>query len=319
MFDLRDYIDLMYGPPLQVVADCLRGMIVPRPGHHLIACDFSAVEARVLAWLAGEQSVLEVFKSHGKIYEHAAAAIYRKPMELVSKDERQIGKVASLALQFGGGKGAFQTMARGYAVKVKDETAENIKLAWRESHPHIVRYWYALENAALEALRIPHTVKVGPKGREVAFKKNGSFLWCRLPSGRVLCYPYPEIREVETPWGEMKEALTYMASIADTKGKVLPDTNASGKWQRVSTYGGSLAENVTQAVARDLLADALLRLESASYQTVMHVHDEAVIEVPETAPESTLADVEKLMAQVPSWAEGLPLAAEGWRGTRYRK
>lgn len=318
-FDQPDYLDLMYGPVLDAVADSIRGMIVPHPGHHLIACDFSAVEARVLAWLAGEQSVLEVFKSHGKIYEHAAAGIYRKPMEQITKDERQIGKVAVLALGYGGGKGAFQQMARGYAVKVKDETAENIKLAWRESHPHIVRYWYALENAAMEALRIPHTVKAGPKGREVAFKKNGSFLWCRLPSGRVLCYPYPEIREVETPWGEMKEALTYMTSIADTKGKVLPDSNAEGKWQRVSTYGGSLAENVTQAVARDLLADAMLRIEAAGYQTVMHVHDEDVIEVPETAPESTLAEVEKLMAQVPSWAEGLPLAAEGWRGTRYRK
>ena len=607
-FDQPVYLDMMYGPVLDAVADSIRGMIVPRPGHHLIACDFSAVEARVLAWLAGEQSVLEVFKSHGKIYEYTAAAVYRKRIEDVTKDERQVGKVAELACLgertmlltntgykpivevslddllwdgrewakheglvsrgiqrvisvdglevtpdhlidirgtwtlaqepasnesilrsalasglenspsytasgmlsglaprnlsafsaravgrpilsvhtifagalrhaataalrkvraigakisgptrtsfrmmrtagvssiaslpasiaattpttrgsrttadaastslnpgastdepssltsfhwmdgifpiwnwiermwtkdtnpaisglspgkltpatnevlascknesqslrptfdilncgsrnsflvktnsghllvhncgYGGGKGAFQQMARGYNVKVKDETAENIKLAWRESHPHIVRYWYALENAALEALRIPHTVKVGPKGREVAFKKNGSFLWCRLPSGRVLCYPYPEIREVETPWGEPKEALTYMASIADTKGKVLPDSNAEGKWQRVSTYGGSLAENVTQAVARDLLADAMLRMEVAGYQTVMHVHDEAVIEVPETAMESTLAEVEKLMAQVPSWAEGLPLAAEGWRGTRYRK
>lgn len=318
-FDQPDYLDMMYGPVLDAVADSIRGMIVPRPGHHLIACDFSAVEARVLAWLAGEQSVLEVFKSHGKIYEHAAAGIYRKPMEDITKDERQIGKVAVLALGFQGSVGAFQQMARGYNVKVSDALAKEVTASWRNANPHIVRYWYALENVALEALRILHTVKVGPQGREVAFKKNGSFLWCRLPSGRVLCYPYPEIREVETPWGEPKEALTYMASIADTKGKVLPDPNASGKWQRISTYGGSLAENVTQAVARDLLADAMLRMEAAGYQTVMHVHDEAVIEVPETAPESTLGEVEKLMAQVPSWAEGLPLAAEGWRGTRYRK
>lgn len=318
-FDQPDYLDVMYGPVLDAVADSVRGMIVPRPGHHLIACDFSAVEARVLAWLAGEQSVLEVFKSHGKIYEHAAAQIYKKPIAEIVKDERQIGKVASLALGYGGGKGAFQTMARGYQVKVSDQLAEEIKTAWRNANPHIVRYWYALESAAIEALRVPHVVKAGPKGREVAYRKNGSFLWCRLPSGRVLCYPYPEIRQIETPWGEPKDALTYMASIADTKGKVLPDPNASGKWQRVSTYGGSLAENVTQAVARDLLADAMLRLDGYGYQTVMHVHDEVVIEVREDAPDDTLGVIEKLMAQVPSWAEGLPLAAEGWRGTRYRK
>lgn len=313
------YLDMMYGPVMDAIADSLRALVVPRPGHDLVACDFSAIEARVIAWLAGEESVLDVFRGHGKIYEHAASGIYRKPMAEVTKDERQIGKVAVLALGYQGGVGAFQQMARGYNVKVPDSQAEEIKTNWRAAHPHIVRYWYDVEGAALDAMTSGGTCKAGKGNRAVAFKKSGSFLWCRLPSGRVLCYPYPEIREIDTPWGEKKDALTYMASVADSKGKVLPDPAAEGKWQRVSTYGGSLVENITQAVARDLLAEAMLRLDDYGYQIVMHVHDEIVVEIPEAAPVGSLKLIESLMARVPTWAEGLPVAAEGWRAKRYRK
>lgn len=318
------YIDMMYGPTMDAIADSLRGMIVAEPGNDLVAVDFSAIEARVLAWLAGQESVLDIFRTHGKIYEHAAAGIYHVPMERVTKDQRQIGKVAVLALGYGGGVGAFQSMARVYGVRVPDAEADEIKSAWRAVHPAIVSYWYDLERAAIRALTDGGVQAVGPRGREIKFRKAGSFLWLQLPSKRVLCYPYPELRIVDTPWGEQKEALTYMTELDSTTrkklgNKVLPDPNANGNWCRISTYGGSLAENVTQAVAADLLRYSMETLESAGYPVVMHVHDEAVVEIASSCDDRTLERIEELMAQTPAWAAGLPVSAEGWRAKRYRK
>ncbi|ASN73063.1 putative DNA polymerase [Ralstonia phage DU_RP_II] len=318
------YIDMMYGPTMDAIADSLRGMIVAEPGNDLAAVDFSAIEARVLAWLAGQESVLDIFRTHGKIYEHAAASIYHVPMERVTKGQRQIGKVSVLALGFGGGVGAFQSMARVYGVKVPDAEADEIKSAWRAVHPAIVSYWYDLERAAIRALTDGGVQAVGPRGREVKFRKAGSFLWLQLPSKRVLCYPYPELRIVDTPWGEQKEALTYMTELDSTTrkklgNKVLPDPNANGNWCRISTYGGSLAENVTQAVAADLLRYSMETLESAGYPITLTVHDEAVVEIASSCDDRTLERIEELMAQTPAWAAGLPVSAEGWRGPRYRK
>lgn len=303
----RDYIDMNYGPVMDAMADCVRGMITASPGHELIAMDFSAVEARVLAWLAGEEGVLDIFRTHGKIYEHAASGIYRKPLEKVTKDERQIGKVAVLALGYGGGVGAFQSMARNYGVQVDDDRAEKIKSAWREAHPKIVQYWYDLERAAIQGTEFNALTAAGAPGRQVKFRRDGSFLWCKLPSGRVLCYPYPTIKHREMPWGDSKPALHFIA------------VNIGNKWEETHTYGGSLAENVTQAVARDLLADAMIRLEHNGFPVVLHVHDEAVVEVPADAPADTIRKAENIMAEQPWWAKELPLAAEGWRGVRYRK
>jgi DNA polymerase bacteriophage-type len=318
----RDYLDLMYGPVMDVLSDSVRGLIMAAPGCDLVAADYSAIEARVLAWLSGQEEVLEIFRTHGKIYEHAAAGIYHVPMAEVTKAQRQIGKVAVLALGYGGGVGAFQSMARNYGVKVPDAEADAIKIAWREAHPKIRQYWYDLENVAVNALTIGGKQYAGPKSRRVTYLKNGSFLWCKLPSGRVLCYPYPEIRTVQTPWGDMKEALTYMTELDSSQRKstkVLDDPNSNGSWQRISTYGGSLAENVTQAVARDLLAYGMQKLEGAGFPIIMHVHDECVVEIPTSCDCDTLALVENLMAKAPAWAEGLPVKAEGWRAQRYRK
>ena len=312
-------IDMFYGPTMDAVVDCLRGMLIPAHGKDFIAMDFSAVEARVLAWLAGEGHVLDTFRRKEDIYKAAASRIYRVAVKDVDKQQRQIGKVAVLALGYQGGCDAFQSMAKNYNVKVKDADADDIKKAWRAAHPKIEAYWYELEAAAIRAVEEGGTQLAGPKGRQIAYRKKGSFLWCKLPSGRVLCYPYPEIRTITTPWGEEKDALTYMTQVSNPKAKIIEDENASGSWKRVATYGGSLAENVTQAVARDLLRDALFRLEDAGFEVCMHTHDETVVEVATSCDDRTLSRVEALMAEVPAWATGLPLAAEGWRGKRYRK
>lgn len=316
----RDYVDLCYGPVLDALVDCVRGMVIAPPGKDLISVDFSAVEARVLAWLAGQESVLEVFRTTGKIYEHAAAGIYHVPADKVSKSQRQVGKTAVLALGYGGGKGAFQKMGENYGVKVSAEEADGIKLSWRAANPAIVQYWYDLDGAAIEALTSGGVEKVGPAGRQVSFKMSGSFLWCQLPSGRLICYPYPELRTVVTPWGAERDALTFMTVVASgVFAKEIPDPCNSGKWKRVSTFGGSLSENITQAVARDLLASSLLLFDQHHATITAHVHDEVVLEVPESSGPDTLRKVEALMAVLPKWATGLPLAAEGFRAKRFRK
>lgn len=321
--DSRDYVDTFYGPTLDALSDSLRGMIIAPPGKDLVAIDLKSIEAVVLAWLAGEQSVLGVYSRGEDLYVAAAAKIYHVAAAEISEHDsrRQIGKVSVLACGYGGGVGAFQSMAKVYNVKVSDADADQIKVAWRKAHPRIVAYWSELE-AALYTLTSgrPMTVGLGyGPGRSVTFKKSGSFLWCKLPSGRVLCYPYPEIREVTTPWGEDKDALTYMTVVSNIKAKILPDPSSSGTWKRVSTYGGSLCENITQAVARDILAEALLRFDQHGVKIVGHVHDEIIVEVDHDAPEDTVKKLEALMSVAPSWAIGLPLAAKGWRGPRYRK
>ena len=304
--EITQALDMFHGNPVSVISNCLRGFIIPEIGYDLIAADFSSIEARVLAWLAGEESVLEIFRTSGLIYEHAAAKIYGIPLEKVTK-ERFIGKVATLALGYQGGKKAFQNMARIYGVDLDEDTAETIKNQWRDAHPNIVGYWYELEKAAMDAIKNPKIdFFAGAKGRRVSFRRIGKFLWCKLPSERLLCYPFPDVTTSVTPWGAEKEMMIYEAT-----------SSYSRSWQGHKAYGGLLAENITQAVARDVLANAMLNLEANKYSIVMHVHDEVVCEVPEGF--GSVEEMQHLMCTLPQWANGLPISAEGYRSKRYRK
>jgi DNA polymerase len=338
-------VDLLYGPSLSVVSDCIRGMVVAAPGNKLIAADFSQIEARVVAWLAGEQQKLDAFAAYDRkegpdIYTVEAAGIYGVPPSTITKDDprRQVGKVGTLSLGFQGGPGALAQMAKAYGVdiagaydtvirsaaelnicKAEDAwlergkrtgmserawlTAELIKLAWREANPNIEHHWRETEAQAIAAVANPGgTYGAGM----VKYKKAGVWLFCQLPSKRCLAYAYPKIVDKKTPWGEIRPALTYWAVDSFTR-----------KWKEQSFYGGLGVQNNTQAVARDVMIEAMARGEEAGYPPVLTVHDEGVCEV-----SKDFGSVEQfcaLMTEPPAWAAGLPIAADGWSGTRYRK
>lgn len=312
------------GSVSDVLVSMLRGMFVAEEGSSFIAGDFSNIEGRMLAWEAGENWKLKAFSEYDEstgpdLYKLAYGKSFGIPTIEVSNAQRDIGKVMELACGYQGGVGAFQTMARVYNVTVSDEKAEKIKNAWREAHPAIVSYWKDVEQAAIAAILNPGLeCPAGPKGRQVIYLRRGSFLMCKLPSQRVLFYPYPELREVITPWGSKKEVLTYKTVPSQT-AKLVADSANTAKWARVSTYGGKLVENVTQALARDILADAMLRLDEAGFKIVLHVHDEIVSEMPSMGISVAKDRFCDIMAECPPWAIGLPISVKSWHAKRYKK
>lgn len=299
-----DWIKTLFSKNLmKVFASTVRGMLIAAPGKILVAMDFKSIEARVIAWLAGELALLEVFFGHGKVYEHAAAGIYKKAIELVTEAERFIGKIAILALGYQGGKKAFAKMAKTYGVEIEEERAEQIKKDWREANPMIVQLWYDLNELAIAAVQNPGQV-FGLDNKKIMFKVEGRFLYMRLPSGRRLAYFMPEIKQ-DLRFNRPK--LTYLG--IDTYSR---------RWMRCDTYGGKLAENAVQAIARDLLVHGMFNIENAKYEIIGTVHDEVIIEVDEN-DEDALEKIRTLICNTPDWAEGLPVAAEGFRAKRYRK
>lgn len=309
-----EYVQMLYGEPLAVVGDTVRGMLRAAPGKQLDAADFSNIEGRVIAWLAGEDWKLDAFRAFdaGKghdIYKLAYGRAFNLNPAAVDDSQRQIGKVMELALGYQGGVGAFQKMAAGYGVKVTDERADELKEAWRAAHPNVKSYWYELEDAAVSAVR--NKGKIVTCGR-VKFRVAGSFLFMQLPSGRAISYPYPEVVQRPVPWTNRDGTQAYKPTL-----KYKGVDSYTRKWGDCYAHGGLLFNNAVQGTARDILAEAMVRVEDAGYPVVLTVHDEIVSETDEGFGSS--AEFQKLMTTLPVWAEGLPIAAGAWRGVRYRK
>lgn len=347
---LEDCAHLLYDNVMQLTSSAIRGCIIAPPGRKLVVADLSNIEGRVLAWLAGETWKLKAFADYDAgrgfdLYALAYAKSFGVSPQSVMDDkvaggnQRQIGKVQELALGYEGGVGAFLTFAAAYGIdlealaqmafksipqhvmaqanimfdwhctkKKKDPAAamglskkawlvcESFKLAWREAHPNIARFWKDLDETVRQAIYNPGETFLC---RMLKIRRDGKWLRIVLPSGRALCYPSPEIDKHDT--------ITYMGM-----------NQYSRKWQRISTYAGKLAENATQAVARDVMAANMPEVERCGYEITLTVHDEIICEAPDK-PQFNAEDLSDILSSVPEWAEGLPLAAAGFEALRYRK
>lgn len=301
----------IYGSVPDTLSQLIRTAFVAPEGHVLIDADFSAIEARVISWLAGEQWRLEVFRTHGKIYEASASQMFGVPIELIKKGNpeyalRQKGKVAELALGYQGSSGALIQMG-ALDMGLTEEELPDIVSRWRDANKRIRDLWYSMDNAAVQVITQGGTVGINGLilSREYDYNQNTDCLTITLPSGRKLYYVSPSIGQNE--WG--KPSISYMGMDQKTK-----------RWKRIETYGGKLVENTVQAVARDCLAAAIERLEASGLPVVFHVHDEVVIDVtPWASEEAMLATVCGIMSEPIPWAAGLPLNADGWVGGYFRK
>lgn len=294
-------LELLFDNVPDVLSQLIRTAFIPSSGHRFIVADFSAIEARVIAWLAGERWRMDVFQSHGKIYEASAAQMFKVPIETIDKGSplRQKGKIAELALGYGGSKGALMQMGALEMGLSENELPELVS-AWREANPNIVKLWWGVEAAAIKAVKEKVVVKMQ---YGLTFHYTKGILFIKLPSGRSLAYVRPRIG-IDERFG--KEQLTYEGIEQGSK-----------QWGRIPTYGGKLTENIIQAIARDCLAVSMIRLDEAGYHINFHVHDEVVLDVP--IGTGSMEDVEKLMGQPVEWAPGLPLGADSFETFYYKK
>lgn len=303
-----DNLRLIYGSVPDTLSQLIRTAFVASDGNVLIDADFSAIEARVISWLAGEQWRLEVFKTHGKIYEASASQMFGVPIERIKKGNpeyalRQKGKVAELALGYQGGAGALINMG-ALDMGIPEDDLPDIVQRWRDTNKRICDLWYKMNSAAVEAISTGCSVGVGRLlvSCEYDAAHEVEYLTVLLPSWRKLYYNSPQIGE--NKWGG--PSISYMGMDQTTK-----------KWKRIETYGGKLVENCVQAVARDCLAQAIENLEKEGLPVVFHIHDEVVIDC--RADTATLDDVVNIMSQPIPWAPGLPLNADGWVGGFFKK
>lgn len=300
-------LSVLYGNVPDTLSQLIRTAFIPSEGHQFVVSDFSAIEARVIAWLAGEEWRMEVFKTHGKIYEASASQMFGVPLNTIVKGHenyalRAKGKVAELALGYQGSVGALIAMGAD-KMGLTEHEMKDIVSRWRNTSKRIVELWYALENAAVEVITSgqKQTVKCVTLAMEFDVTFMQEFLTILLPSGRKLFYPKPHLRENQ--FGSMQ---MHYKGINQT----------SKKWEIIPTYGGKLTENIVQAIARDCLTETLLRVKQKGWQVVFHVHDEIILDAPKSV---SLEDVEKVMGEPIPWAPGLILKAAGFVSDYYMK
>lgn len=293
-----DALEMLYDSVPNVLSELIRTAIVPKKGCRFIVSDFSAIEARVLSWFAGEQWRLDTFTQGGDIYCASASQMFGVPVEKhgINGELRQKGKQAELACGYGGSVGAMKSMG-AVRMGVKEEELQPLVDAWRQANPRIVQFWWEVDRAAKTCVKQHVPTQAG----RLRFEYQSGILFIQLPSGRRLAYAKP--RMGENRFGG--EAITYEG------------VGTGRKWERLETYGAKCVENIVQGTARDLLALALLRLEQAGYPVVMHCHDEAICEVP--IGQGSVEEVNRIMAVSPEWAEGLPLKADGFETEFYKK
>lgn len=314
-----DGLRLMYGSINDTLSQLIRTAFVATPGNVLIDADFSAIEARVISWLAGQEWRLEVFRTHGKIYEASASQMFHVPIEKIKKGNpeyalRQRGKVAELALGYQGGVSAMRRMDTGHNLDdLSDDEVKGIVDRWRETNSMIRDLWNIVDSAAVtvitnggaQTIRSETTDAVITLACELDIITGTRYMTILLPSGRKLYYPSPEIGV--NRWGN--PSVSYMGQNQTTK-----------RWERVETYGGKLVENIVQAIARDCLAIAIENLEAQGLHVVFHIHDEVVIDTPAWADNDTMLDtVTKIMTKPIPWAQALPLNADGWVDKFFKK
>lgn len=293
-----EMLDMTFGNVPNVLSELIRTVLIPKQNHRFIVADFSAIEARVLSWLAGEQWRLDTFRNGGDIYCASASQMFRVPVEKhgVNGHLRQKGKISELACGYGGSVGALKNMG-AVEMGVPEDELQGLINDWRNANPHIVKLWTEVRNAAMKAIKEKTIVSLG----KLVFMYERGILFIRLPSGRRLSYIKPRIGT--NRFGG--DSITYMG------------VGASKKWERLETFGGKLVENIVQAIARDLLASAMMNVANAGYDIVFHVHDEIIAEAPDG--QGSVDEMCKLMSINPDWADGIPLSADGYECEYYRK
>jgi|TARA_B100002003_G_scaffold173511_1_gene161343 DNA polymerase len=289
----------LYPDVMGAISSCIRGMIVAKEGHDLIVADYSSIESRIVLWLANDEAGLEKYRNKVDLYVDMAMRIYKK--NNISEKERHLGKTTILGCAYGMGHKKFRETCKNQGLEITEETAQLAIWAYRQTYKLVRQMWFNQEKAAIKAVRSKKLISCS----KVYWGVVGDFLYCKLPSKRCLAYYRPEVVEVEK-FNEAREELTYLGTNSITR-----------KYERQSTWGGKLVENITQAVARDVLAEAMIRCEKTGYKIVLSVHDELIAEVPSDF--GSLEEFIDLMTTLPLWAEGCLIEAEGWRGKRYRK
>ena len=293
-----DELGLLFDNVPNLLSELIRTAFIPKPNHRFIVADFSAIEARVIAWLAGEKWRMDVFVTHGKIYEASASQMFKVPIEEITKGSllRQKGKISELALGYGGSIGALTAMG-ALEMGVEERELQPLVTAWRNANPSITKLWWDIDKAAIKAVKDKTTQTLG----RINIEMKSGILFITLPSGRKLSYIKPRIEMNKFN----REGITYEG------------ISVGKHWGRIDTYGPKLVENIVQSTARDLLAESMVNVAKAGYEIVMHVHDEIVIEAPKEF--GTLKEVCDIMAITPDWADGLPLRADGFECEFYKK